>query len=79
MKENLILEGNTIYEIDPVCMKMKNQTMPRQAAGGGRITEVEMENCRCKNSCGNGNKKSFVIFGVLILACCQWKRRRECR
>ena len=40
MKENLILEGNTIYEIDPVCMRMKTQPQQRQAAGGGRMTEV---------------------------------------
>ena len=25
MNENLILEGNTIYEIDPDCMRMKMQ------------------------------------------------------
>ena len=24
MNENLIFEGNTIYEIDPVCIKNKN-------------------------------------------------------
>lgn len=54
MKENLILEGNTIYEIDPVCMRMKTQPQQRQAAGGGRMTEVKAEGDR-RADCGCGN------------------------
>lgn len=74
MKENLILEGNTIYEIDPVCMKMKTQPQRRQAAGGGRIAEAEMESCRHGNGRG---RKCFVILGALMLAGCQTKHRKQ--
>lgn len=91
MKENLILEGNTIYEIDPVCMRMKTQPQQRQAAGGGRMTEVKAEgdrreDCGCENfSCGRNipcrsshrcsSRSSRAILGALILAGCQAKRR----
>lgn len=78
MKENLILEGNTIYEIDPVCMRMKTHPQQRQAAGGGRMTEAEKEGdrwegCGCESFCRRSN--SCVVLGALVLAGCRVKRR----
>ena len=33
MNENLIFEGNTIYEIDPVCMREKQMYKEREKRG----------------------------------------------
>lgn len=35
MNENLIFEGNTIYELDPVCMREKRNHIRRNPAGNG--------------------------------------------
>ena len=81
MNENLILEGNTIYEIDPDCMRMKMQPQQRQAAGGG-VTGTGAEGDRRAEyeefgygSSSSRSRSSCALLGALILAGCQAKRR----
>lgn len=39
MNENLIFEGNTIYELDPECMRVKRE------AAHGCTTEIKKMSC----------------------------------
>ena len=51
INENLILEGNTIYEIDPDCMRMKmqpqqegeSQELEQRATGGQNMKNLDAE------------------------------------
>lgn len=55
MNENLILEGNTIYELDPVCLQRKHHLPPGRANAGSGVTETETDKakCQCENQYEN--------------------------
>ncbi len=55
MNENLILEGNTIYELDPVCLQRKHHLPPGRVNAGSGVTETETDKakCQCENQYKN--------------------------
>lgn len=71
MNENLILEGNTIYELDPICMRTKRNFAQRQTAGDGRMTTIAGREC-----CGNKKEcPCCAVFCAALLVGCRMKCR----
>lgn len=61
MNENLIFEGNTVYELDPLCLSQKEQRE-------GRVErKPDVISRKIKRSCVNDNYSEGKIK-VLILA-----------
>lgn len=48
MNENLIVEDNTIYEIDPECLKKKRQCQGEQKEKG-KVKDVEKKKMQGRN------------------------------
>lgn len=84
MNKNLILEGNTIYELDPVCMRTKCFLHPTRQQGacagcGAHRPEAGSAGYRfCKKAAagirntGRPNHKMCPLLGAVILsACCR--------
>lgn len=68
MNENLILEGNTIYELDPICMRTKRNLVRKQTVQGERITAVagreNGDGCGgCRTACPR-----YAVFCACLLA-----------
>lgn len=71
MNENLILEGNTIYELDPICMRTKRNFAQRQTAGDGRMITIAGREC-----CGNKKEcPCCAVFCAALLVRCRMKCR----
>lgn len=84
MNKNLILEGNTIYELDPVCMRTKcglHPSLQQGACAGCGAHRPEAGNAGyrfCKKAAagirnpGRPNHKMCPLLGAVILsACCR--------
>ena len=67
MNENLIFEGNTIYEIDPVCIKNKNIQNGNDRRPGSREMTGKMKKTSDLDRCTDEILQSIKI--ILLL---QW-------
>jgi hypothetical protein len=66
MNENLIFEGNTVYEIDPLCVKEKEKQERKRRAMGetGKYGRTMGSACFAEES---SCRKSVLLFGLLLL------------
>ena len=79
MNKNLILEGNTIYELDPVCMRTKCFLHPTRQQGacagcGAHRPEAGSAGKAAAGvrKPGRQNHKMCPLLGAVILsACCR--------
>lgn len=69
MNENLIFEGNTIYEIDPVCIKNKNIRRENHKIMDRREMTGRMKNFSTAESCADETLQMIKLLFVF-----QWAK-----
>ena len=67
MNENLIFEGNTIYELDPICMDQKEHRVERTEKESDFYEQKEEQ----YSSVSVSSDRNRIIFAAVFLFLCK--------